>query len=141
MLPQVECAPSRPGARLSRQVLLGLRLSLSPSRRLYGQLAELDRLALAGIRGGVASPVVGCRAFLPFGLFDFACSKINWQEEGKSRLEGRVMADSLGETFFLFLGEFLSLRETLPRQAQIASWQARISQTAPAFSRCPVAWA
>ena len=47
------------------------------------------------------------------------------------------MADSLGEAFFLFLGEFLILRETLPRQAQIASWQARISQTAPAFSPLP----
>lgn len=51
------------------------------------------------------------------------------------------MADSLGEAFFLFLGEFLSLRETLPMQARIASWQARISQTEPAFSLCEAAWA
>lgn len=47
----------------------------------------------------------------------------------------------LGEAFFLCLGEFLSLRETLSRLARIASWQARIIKTVPAFSLCEAAWA
>lgn len=47
----------------------------------------------------------------------------------------------LGEAFFLCLGEFLSLPETLPRRARIASWHARIIKTVPAFSLCEAAWA
>ncbi len=46
----------------------------------------------------------------------------------------------LGEAFFYALVN-LSLPETLPRRARIASWQARISQTGPAFSLCEAAWA
>ena len=106
---------------------------LTPVSLIKSSLADGSRLS-----GGHRITDTGMRISL-LGLF-IANVVSRARLSRKSQQEPSSMG-LLGEALFLFLGELLGLRETLPRQARIASWQARTSQTVPAFSLCEAAWA
>ena len=99
---------------------------LTPVSLIKSSLADGSRLS-----GGHRITDTGMRISL-LGLF-IANVVSRARLSRKSQQEPSSMG-LLGEALFLFLGELLGLRETLPRQA-------RTSQTAPAFSLCEAAWA